>query len=51
MVVDTYGVPCHVADLEALIGMRRFARPPKDFAAIAELELLRDRAPKPEQRG
>jgi len=41
--VDAFGVCCRVLDLETLIRTKRAAGRPKDFEAIAELELLRDR--------
>jgi hypothetical protein len=48
-----YGTPCLVLDLETLIRTKRAAGRPRDFDAIAELELLRDRAkpPLPDGRG
>jgi hypothetical protein len=41
-----YATPCRVLNLDALIRTKRAAGRPRDFEAIAELELLRDRAPK-----
>ena len=41
-----HGTPWRVLNLEMLIRIKRAAGRPKDFEAIAELELLRDRAPK-----
>ena len=38
-----YGTPCRVLGLDALIRAKRAAGRPRDFDAIAELELLRDR--------
>lgn len=38
-----FGVPCLTANLDKLIAMKRAAGRPKDFEAIAELELIRDR--------
>lgn len=38
---EVFGVKCRVLDLEALIVTKRAAGRPKDFEAIAELELLR----------
>lgn len=43
---NLYGTDCRVLNLETLIRTKRAAGRPKDFEAIAELELLRDRAPK-----
>jgi predicted nucleotidyltransferase len=41
--IDLHGVRCKVLDLEALIRSKRAAGRPKDFEAIAELEILRER--------
>jgi hypothetical protein len=38
-----FGVECRVLDLPTLIATKRAAGRPKDFEAIAELEILRDR--------
>lgn len=38
---EAFGVHCHVLDLETLIATKRAAGRPKDFEAIAELEILR----------
>lgn len=38
---EVFGVKCRVLDLETLIATKRAAGRPKDFEAIAELELLR----------
>src|SRR6185503_20987948 len=40
--VDAYGTRCHRLDLDALITVKRAAGRPKDFEAIAELEILRE---------
>jgi hypothetical protein len=40
---DAFGVQCQVLDLPTLIATKRAAGRPKDFEAIAELEILRDR--------
>jgi hypothetical protein len=40
---EVFGVRCRVLDLETLIATKKAAGRPKDFEAIAELELLRDR--------
>ena len=39
-----FGVHCQVLDLETLIATKRAAGRPKDFEALAELEILRERA-------
>jgi predicted nucleotidyltransferase len=41
--VEVFGVRCRVLALDALIRVKRAAGRPKDFEAIAELELLRER--------
>ena len=41
---NMYGVDCRILDLETLIHTKRAAGRPKDFEAIAELELLRERS-------
>jgi predicted nucleotidyltransferase len=41
--VDAFGLRCRVLDLETLIRTKRAAGRPKDFEALAELEILRDR--------
>lgn len=40
---EAFGVQCGMLDLETLIAIKRAAGRPKDFEAIAELEILRDR--------
>ena len=40
---EAFGVQCGMLDLETLIATKRAAGRPKDFEAIAELEILRDR--------
>lgn len=52
--VDAYGTRCRRLDLDALITVKRAAGRPKDFEAIAELEIIRDlerdaKTPSPEQ--
>ena len=42
---DAFGIHCKVLDLETLIGTKRAAGRPKDFEALAELEILRGRRP------
>jgi hypothetical protein len=42
IVVTVFGVDCKVLDLDALIRSKRAAGRPKDFEAIAELEILRE---------
>ena len=54
--VEAYGTRCRRLDLEALITVKRAAGRPKDFEAIAELEILRDlerdaKTPAPEPPG
>jgi hypothetical protein len=41
---DVFGVNCRVLDLPTLIATKRAAGRPKDFEAIAELEILKERA-------
>ena len=41
-VVNLFGVHCRSLDVETLIRTKRAAGRPKDFEAIAELELIRD---------
>jgi hypothetical protein len=41
--VDVFGIHCRVLDLETLIQTKRAAGRPKDFEALAELEILRTR--------
>ena len=41
--IEAFGVSCRVVDLETLIAMKRAAGRPKDFEAVSDLELLRDR--------
>jgi hypothetical protein len=41
-----FGTPCLLLDLDTLIRTKRAVLRPRDFDAIAELELLRERAPK-----
>jgi predicted nucleotidyltransferase len=40
--IDAFGVRCRYVTLDALIALKRAAGRPKDFEAIAELELIRD---------
>jgi predicted nucleotidyltransferase len=40
--VDAFGVRCQCLDLDTLITVKRAAGRPKDFEAIAELEIIRD---------
>lgn len=40
---QAFGVRCRVLDLETLIATKRAAGRPKDFEALAELEILRER--------
>ena len=40
--VEAFGVSCRVVTLELLIQLKRAAGRPKDFEAIAELQLLLD---------
>ena len=42
--LEIYGMPCRVINLERLIYVSRAAGHRKDWDAIAELELLRDKA-------
>lgn len=42
VVVQTYGVEVRYVDLDTLIRLKRAAGRPKDFEAIAELEIIRD---------
>jgi hypothetical protein len=44
--IGLFGRPCRCIDLESLIRVKRAAGRPKDFEAIAELELLLDRSAK-----
>jgi hypothetical protein len=46
IVMELFGAECHVLHLDALIRTKRAAGRPKDYEAIAELELLRDRGAK-----
>ena len=46
ILVPVFGSDCRVLDLETLIHTKRAAGRPKDFEALAELELLRDRLPR-----
>jgi predicted nucleotidyltransferase len=41
--MSAFGVRCRYVTLDALIVLKRAAGRPKDFEAIAELELIRDR--------
>jgi len=43
ILVPVFGSECRVLDLETLIHAKRAAGRPKDFEALAELELLRER--------
>ena len=45
--IELFGQTCYVLDLETLIATKRAAGRPKDFEALAELELLRIRTLKP----
>jgi hypothetical protein len=40
--VEAFGVRCRRVDLDLLIDIKRAAGRPKDFEAIAELEIIRD---------
>jgi hypothetical protein len=40
---EVFGVQCKVLDLDTLIATKKAAGRPKDYEAVAELELLRDR--------
>ncbi len=42
--IEAFGVTCRCVTLAKLIELKRAAGRPKDFEAIAELELLRDKA-------
>jgi hypothetical protein len=42
--IDVFGVRCRCLDLDTLIRTKRAAGRPKDFEAIAELELVRQHA-------
>lgn len=42
-VVRAFGVECRLLSLDRLIEVKRAAGRPKDFEAIAELEIIRDR--------
>lgn len=44
---EVLGVSCRVLNLDKLIAIKRAAGRPKDFEAVAELELIRDRKPGP----
>lgn len=46
--VRAFGVDCRLLNLDRLIEVKRAAGRPKDFEAIAELEIVRDRRPSPE---
>jgi hypothetical protein len=39
---EAHGVPCRVIDLDSLIAAKRAAGRPKDFEAVAELEIIRE---------
>jgi hypothetical protein len=41
--VDVYGTPCLCLDLDELIRVKKATARPKDFEAVAELELIRNR--------
>jgi hypothetical protein len=41
--INVFGFECFVLDLETLIKTKRAAGRPKDFEALAELEVLRKR--------
>jgi hypothetical protein len=43
LAVEVFGVQCQLLDLETLIRTKKAAGRPKDFEAIAELEIIRDR--------
>jgi hypothetical protein len=40
--VEIFGVTCQFLDLDSLIAAKRAAGRPKDFEAIAELEVIRE---------
>ncbi len=40
--IETFGVRCRGLDIDTLIAAKRAAGRPKDFEAIAELEIIRD---------
>lgn len=40
--IEAFGTRCRCVDLDTLIRLKRAAGRPKDFEAIAELELMRD---------
>jgi len=42
-IVRAFGVECRILTLDRLIEVKRAAGRPKDFEAIAELEIIRDR--------
>jgi hypothetical protein len=42
--IDAFGVRCRYVTLDALIRLKRAAGRPKDFEALAELELIRERS-------
>ncbi|MCB9895251.1 MAG: hypothetical protein H6839_12435 [Planctomycetes bacterium] len=44
-VTEVLGISCRCVDIETLIALKRAAGRRKDFEAIAELELIRDRKP------
>lgn len=44
--LQLFGVECRVLDVDALIVTKRAAGRPKDFEAIAELEIIRDQRKK-----
>lgn len=44
MELDAFGARCRYVTLEGLLALKRAAGRPKDLEAIAELELIRDRA-------
>ena len=44
--VEAFGLHCRVLNLDTLIRTKKAAGRPKDFEALAELEILRDRGRK-----
>jgi hypothetical protein len=46
VVAPVFDFDCRVLDIDTLIRTKRAAGRPKDFEAIAELEILRDRSPR-----